>query len=108
MARTFRGDELSALKTELTALSALERNMLADLHQLQERRAAESFNRTLTGALYVLLRRATGIYCIFRGFSVRMRRELFHHTEPNVCLIVNHESRPTVHYLAIRLQRRLS
>ncbi|VDB92246.1 unnamed protein product [Peniophora sp. CBMAI 1063] len=69
MARTFRGDELSALKTELTALSALERNMLADLQQLQERRVAETFDRTFTGALYVLLRRATGIYCIFRGFT---------------------------------------
>jgi hypothetical protein len=64
--------ELSTLKTEEIALASLERNMSAEVQRLQERKAAIVFDQTWMGQVYILLRRATGIYCLFRGATVSL------------------------------------
>ncbi|KAH9175742.1 Abscisic acid G-protein coupled receptor-domain-containing protein [Lactarius sanguifluus] len=64
----FRGDnELSNAETELSALTSLEENMASELRYLQQRYAEATFDRTWQGRLFVLMRHATGFYCIFRS-----------------------------------------
>ncbi|KAH9067998.1 Abscisic acid G-protein coupled receptor-domain-containing protein [Lactarius deliciosus] len=64
----FRGDnELSNAETELSALTSLEENMASELRYLQQRFAEAAFDRTWQGRLFVLMRHATGFYCIFRS-----------------------------------------
>ncbi|KAI9435725.1 Abscisic acid G-protein coupled receptor-domain-containing protein [Lactarius indigo] len=64
----FRGDnELSNAETELSALISLEENMASELRYLQQRYAEATFDRTWQGRLFVLMRHATGFYCIFRS-----------------------------------------
>ncbi|KAH9034234.1 Abscisic acid G-protein coupled receptor-domain-containing protein [Lactarius pseudohatsudake] len=64
----FRGDnELSNAKTELSALTSLEENMASELRYLQQQYAEATFDRTWQGRLFVLMRHATGFYCIFRS-----------------------------------------
>ncbi|KAF8268024.1 Abscisic acid G-protein coupled receptor-domain-containing protein [Lactarius quietus] len=64
----FRGDnELSNTKAELFALTSLEENMTSELRDLQQRYAEAAFDRTWQGHLFVLMRHATGFYCIFRS-----------------------------------------
>ncbi|KAH9052197.1 Abscisic acid G-protein coupled receptor-domain-containing protein [Lactarius vividus] len=64
----FRGDnELSNVETELSALTSLEENMASELRYLQQRYAEATFDRTWQGRVFVLMRHATGFYCIFRS-----------------------------------------
>ncbi|KAI9454650.1 Abscisic acid G-protein coupled receptor-domain-containing protein [Lactarius psammicola] len=64
----FRGDnELSNAETELSALSSLEENMASELRYLQQQYDEATFDRTWQGRLFVLMRHATGFYCIFRS-----------------------------------------
>ncbi|KAI0315320.1 Abscisic acid G-protein coupled receptor-domain-containing protein [Amylostereum chailletii] len=66
----FRGDtELGTLKTEVESLSALEDNMASQVRWLRQQYAEASFDRTWQGQFYGLLRRATGIYVLFRSFT---------------------------------------
>ncbi|KAH9996402.1 Abscisic acid G-protein coupled receptor-domain-containing protein [Russula compacta] len=68
VAPSFRGDnELSNTEAELSALISLEENMASELRYLQQRYAESTFNRTWQGRLFVLMRHATGFYCIFRS-----------------------------------------
>ncbi|KAF8498210.1 hypothetical protein F5888DRAFT_1634124 [Russula emetica] len=64
----FRGDdELSNTEAELSALISLEENMASELRLLHQRYAESTFDRTWRGRLFVLIRHATGFYCIFRA-----------------------------------------
>lgn len=46
--------------------------MASELRYLQQRYAEAIFDRTPQGRLYVLMRHATGFYCIFRSLVVRL------------------------------------
>src|ERR1700761_381283 len=48
--------------------------MASELRYLQQRYAEASFDRTWQGRLFVLIRHATGFYCIFRSLVVRFSR----------------------------------
>ena len=65
--------ELSNAETELSALTLLEENMDSELRYLQQRYAEATFDRTWQGFLFVLMRHATGFYCIFRSLIVCSR-----------------------------------
>ncbi|KAI0297048.1 Abscisic acid G-protein coupled receptor-domain-containing protein [Multifurca ochricompacta] len=68
VASNIRGDnELSNAEAELSALTSLEENMSSELRYLQQQYAEASFDRTWQGRLFVLMRHATGFYCIFRS-----------------------------------------
>jgi hypothetical protein len=61
---------LSNAEAELRALSTLEENMSSELRYLQQRYAQETFDKTWQGRIFVLMRHATGFYCIFRSVAV--------------------------------------
>jgi len=68
VASNFRGDdELSNTEAELSGLISLEENMASELRFLHQRYAESTFDRTWWGRLFVLVRHATGFYCIFRA-----------------------------------------
>ncbi|KAA1475759.1 hypothetical protein DENSPDRAFT_784045 [Dentipellis sp. KUC8613] len=70
VASTFQGDsELTNLETELSALISLEAHMSNQLQWTRQQRASTEYDETLKGQLFILGRRAMGIYCIFRGLS---------------------------------------
>ncbi|KAH9969412.1 Abscisic acid G-protein coupled receptor-domain-containing protein [Lactifluus volemus] len=60
---------LSNAEAELRALSSLEENMASELRYLQQRYAQETFDKTWQGRIFVLMRHATGFYCIFRSLA---------------------------------------
>ena len=62
--------ELSNTEAELTALFSLEENMASELRYLQQRYDESTFNRTWKGQSFILMRHATGFYCIFRSLIV--------------------------------------
>ena len=51
--------------------------MLFQLQWFRQQRAELAFERTLSGRLVVLGRRATGLYCILRGLMVRIYAHLW-------------------------------
>ncbi|TFY75717.1 hypothetical protein EWM64_g8295 [Hericium alpestre] len=61
--------ELSNLKTELSALASLEEHMISQLTWMRQQHGEAEYDRTWTGKVLVLGRRAMGFYCIFRGLS---------------------------------------
>ena len=63
--------ELSNTEAELSGLISLEENMASELRFLHQRYAESTFDRTWWGRLFVLVRHATGFYCIFRALIVR-------------------------------------
>jgi len=68
IAPSFQGDnELWNVTAELGALVSLEENTASELRFLQQRYAESTFSKTWQGRLFVLMRHATGFYCIFRS-----------------------------------------
>ena len=55
---------------ELSALTSLEENMASELRYLQQQYTKVILDRTWQGCLFVLMRHATGFYCIFCSFVV--------------------------------------
>lgn len=92
---SFRGDELSNAEAELSGLISLEENMASELRYLQQRYAEATFDRTWQGRLFVLMRHATGFYCIFRSLV----------SLSNIFLPASHPTAPRPDLLASTLLR---
>jgi hypothetical protein len=85
--------------------------MASELRYLQQRYAEATFDRTWQGRLFVLMRHATGFYCIFRSLVVRSRKHTLHafsHSRQslsNIFLPASHPTAPRPDLLASTLLR---
>lgn len=86
--------------------------MASELRYLQQRYTEAAFDRTWQGHFFVLMRHATGFYCVFRSLVVRylhLRPFSYTHSRPkslsNIFLPASHPTTPRPDLLASTLLR---